>query len=127
MINKQYIECAYCGEHNDQENSACRNCRNQLVKDYTNKCPKCGIFISSEKQYCMLCSMLNAKSGLVGCVYGMSILLFVVGIILLFINFRIGIILSVIAIFLFLADLIIVKLRYIRIQKRYSIKRKIPL
>jgi len=84
MTTSQYIECEYCGEHGDSENAICQHCQKQLIKEYTNRCPKCGILMSAGKKYCKLCSMLNAKGGLVGCTHGISILFFIVGVILLF-------------------------------------------
>ena len=127
MEENQRIECNNCAERNNINDLECKHCHNKLNKNENVKCPRCGILISDEKDYCKLCSISNAKGGAAGCTYGMSILLFVIGIFYLFFNYKTGFTLLLIAIFLYVFVFILVKIKYNRILKNYSIKQKVLL
>lgn len=127
MNTDQRIECMHCGERNSLDNSVCSYCQNELVIDNVTKCPKCGILISAYRNYCRLCNIRKVKGGAIGCTYVISILLFSIGLIVLFINYRIAIMLLIIAILLYILIFILVKLRSNNILKMYPIKRKMTL
>ena len=81
MENYQRIECTHCAERNVAENNECEYCHNKLEKERLLHCPRCGILISTQKDYCKLCSILNAKGGAIGLTYAFSIVLFLIGIV----------------------------------------------
>ena len=127
MKEIERIECSNCAERNTINDIRCKHCKEKLDAGNTIKCPKCGILISKDKDYCKLCSILNAKGGATGCVYGISILLFIVGIVFLFFIFKIALSLILISIILYIIIFIIIKTKSNKIINAYSIKRKVPL
>ena len=127
MEENQRIECSNCAERNTINDIQCKHCKEKLDAKNTIKCPKCGVLISKDKNYCKLCSILNAKGGATGCIYGISILLFIIGIVFLFFNFKIALNLILVSIIFYIIIFIIIKIKSNKIINEYPIKRKVPL
>lgn len=127
MDENQRIECSNCAERNTINNIQCKNCKENIDTENNIKCQKCGILISKDKDFCKLCSILDAKGGATGCIYGISILLFMIGIVFLFFNYKIALNLILVSIVLYVIIFIIVKIKSNKIINKYPIKRKVPL
>jgi len=127
MSETKRIECPNCGERNDFDNQKCTYCETELNKDDIKECPNCGVLISTNLRLCKLCSALEAKSGASGCIFALSILVFFIGIVCLFVDLKLGLIIITISVAVYGLLVLFVKFKFAQIESKYNVKRKMPL